>query len=92
MVKKNTKRASLADLELMNENGKLHHDSEAPTIENLASDFWDEAVILPPQGKTSVHLRVDSNVFEFFKSQGKGHLTRMNAVLRSYVEAHQTKS
>jgi uncharacterized protein (DUF4415 family) len=42
-----------------------------------------------PQGKTSVHPRVDSDVFEWFKKQGQGHLTRMNAVLRSYVDAQK---
>jgi len=44
--------------------------------------------VVPP-GKTSVHLRVDSDVFEWFKKQGDGHLTHMNAVLRSYVDAHR---
>jgi uncharacterized protein (DUF4415 family) len=42
-----------------------------------------------PPGKTTVHLRVDSDVLEWFKKQGDGHLTRMNAVLRSYVDAHR---
>ena len=36
-----------------------------------------------PTGKTSVHLRVDSDVLEWFRKQGRGHLSRMNAVLRS---------
>ena len=40
----------------------------------------------------SVHLRVDPDVLRWFKSQGEGHLTRMNAVLRSYYLAHQEKS
>jgi hypothetical protein len=26
-----------------------------------------------PSGKTSVHLRIDSDVFEWFKKQGEGH-------------------
>jgi uncharacterized protein (DUF4415 family) len=43
-----------------------------------------------PAGKTSVHLRLDSDVVEWFRSRGKGHLTRMNAVLRAYVEAQTT--
>jgi len=34
-------------------------------------------------------LRVDSDVLEWFRAQGKGHLTRMNAVLRSYVAAQK---
>jgi uncharacterized protein (DUF4415 family) len=42
-----------------------------------------------PPGKTSIHLRVDSDVVEWFKAGGKGHLTRMNAVLRAYVDAHK---
>ena len=32
--------------------------------------------------------RVDTDVVEWFKTRGKGHLTRMNAVLRAYVDAH----
>jgi uncharacterized protein (DUF4415 family) len=36
-----------------------------------------------------VHLRVDADVLAWFKAQGRGHLTRMNAVLRAYMEAHK---
>lgn len=91
MAKRNTKRASLSEIAAMQKNGELHHDANAPIGEELNADFWDKAAIVEPQGKTSVHLRVDSDVFDYFKDQGKGHLTRMNAVLRSYVEAHQSK-
>lgn len=42
-----------------------------------------------PSGKTSVHLRLDRDVADWFRAQGKGHLTRMNAVLRAYVQAHR---
>ena len=31
-------------------------------------------------------LRIDADVLDWFKGQGKGHQTRINAVLRSYVE------
>ena len=37
-----------------------------------------------PAGSPSVHLRLDSDVVDWFKARGKGHLTRMNAVLRAY--------
>jgi len=40
-----------------------------------------------PKGKTSVHLRLDTDVLDWFRAQGAGHLTRMNAVLRAYVDA-----
>lgn len=38
--------------------------------------------------KTDVHIRIDSDVLEWFKSQGKGYQSRINAVLRSYVVKH----
>jgi uncharacterized protein (DUF4415 family) len=63
--------------------------ADAPEAAPLGDDFWKRARIVMPQGKTSVHLRVDSDVFDWFKKQGEGHLTRMNAVLRSYVEAQK---
>ncbi len=40
---------------------------------------------MPP--KTSISLRVDSDVLDWFKSAGPGYQTRMNAVLRAYKEA-----
>lgn len=40
---------------------------------------------LPP--KTSISLRVDADVIEWFKAQGPGYQTRMNLVLRAYRDA-----
>jgi uncharacterized protein (DUF4415 family) len=51
-------------------------------------DFWRNAsVVTPPPGKASVHLRLDADVLAWFRAQGRGHLSRMNAVLRSFMEA-----
>ncbi len=47
---------------------------------------WSKAKIYYPKGKLPVSLRVDADVFAFFKSNGRGYQTRMNAVLRSFVE------
>jgi len=44
---------------------------------------------MPPRGKYSIHLRINSDVLEWFKAQGRGRLTRMNVVLRSFMEAHK---
>lgn len=40
---------------------------------------------LPP--KTSISLRVDQDVLEWFKKQGPGYQTRINAVLRAFRDA-----
>ena len=39
----------------------------------------------PP--KTAISLRVEKDVLEWFKAQGPGYQTRMNAVLRAYRDA-----
>lgn len=57
----------------------------------LEPEFWRTARAALPGPKISIHLRVDTDVFEWFRRQGKGHLTRMNAVLRSNMEAHSKK-
>jgi uncharacterized protein (DUF4415 family) len=66
--------------------------ADAEEIE-LDESFWKRAELIPPiaQRKSSVHLRVDSEVLDWFRDRGKGHLTRMNAVLRAYYEAHRGK-
>ena len=43
-----------------------------------------------PQTKTAISLRVDPDVLDFFKSAGRGYQTRMNAVLRAYMEAKKS--
>ena len=41
----------------------------------------------PVAPKTSLALRIDADVVEWFKAQGPGYQTRMNAVLRAFKEA-----
>lgn len=53
---------------------------------------WTRAKLVLPTRKRSVHLRVDADVLEFFKAGGKGHITRMQAVLRAYVDAHKRRA
>jgi uncharacterized protein (DUF4415 family) len=36
-----------------------------------------------------VHLRLEQEIIDFFKGQGKGHISRMQAVLKAYVTAHK---
>ena len=60
-------------------------------IEDGTSDIdWTKGKLVVPAGtKESVHLRIDPDVLAWFRSQGPGHLTRINSVLRKYYEAHQ---
>lgn len=42
--------------------------------------------------KSQLTLRIDQDVIEFFKSQGRGYQTQINQLLRAYMEAHKTNS
>ena len=41
-----------------------------------------------PRPKELVSIRIDPDVLDWFRGQGARYQTRINAVLRSYVEAH----
>jgi uncharacterized protein (DUF4415 family) len=82
-------RYTVEELERMEAEGQSETRADAPRGTPVGPDFWKNARVVLPSGKTSVHLRVDSEVFDWFRQQGNGHLTRMNAVLRSYYEAHR---
>ncbi len=90
MKKKSTMvRHSLSQIRAIRERGEDKTSPDAPEAESLSADFWKDARVVMPRGKTSVHLRLDNDVVEWFKAKGKGHLTRMNAVLKAYVEAQK---
>jgi uncharacterized protein (DUF4415 family) len=57
-------------------------------IPELDEAFFERAVIVLPKPKASVSIRLDQEVLDWFKSQGKGYQTRINALLRAYMEAH----
>jgi len=41
----------------------------------------------PASGKASISLRVDADVLKWFRAQGPGYQTKMNAVLRAFKDA-----
>jgi uncharacterized protein (DUF4415 family) len=91
MGKDGIKQFSLTDLRKRHDRGEGQTRHDAPTRE-LDDEFWQHAQVHVPPAKTSVHLRLDADVLEWFRAQGRGHLTRMNAVLRSYMQAQKRRS
>ena len=43
----------------------------------------------PVSKKALLSLRIDSDVVEWFRAQGAGYQSKMNALLRAYMEAHK---
>jgi uncharacterized protein (DUF4415 family) len=58
--------------------------------DGILPEGWEAQITLGiPEPKQDVHIRLDPMVLRWFKSQGPGYQTRINAVLRSFVEAKQ---
>ncbi len=55
-------------------------------IPETAENFWADADIVLPKEKTAISIRLDNDVLDFFRNQGKGYQTKINAILRSYMD------
>ena len=51
--------------------------------------MWKNAKLVMPERKKPVLLRLDGDVLEWFRRSGRGYQTRINAVLRSYVQSRR---
>jgi len=63
-----------------------------PDAAPLVDEGWFEhARFVAPPTKAAINIRLDRDVLDFFKSEGAGYQTRMNAVLRAYMEHEHKK-
>lgn len=58
-------------------------------IAKLDDTFFHNAQLKTPS-KQPVTLRLDADVLAFFKAEGQGYQTRINLLLRKYMEAQQS--
>lgn len=65
-------------------------DIDYSDIPELNEEWFKKARIVMPKKKKAISLRLDQDIFEWFKSQGKGYQTKINAILRAYMNAHHT--
>ena len=63
----------------------ITEDPDAAPI--LDADWFRNAELVLPAAKVPTSMRVDGDVMDWFKAQGRGWQTRMNAVLRAYAKA-----
>ena len=61
-------------------------------IPELDEEFFRNAEIRLPKRKQHVSMRLDSDVLDWFRKQGQGYQTRINAVLSAYVRARKKAS
>lgn len=68
------------------------HGIDYSDIPPTEAKFLEKAQVVLPPVKTHLSLRLDEDAVEWFKRQGAGYQTKINAALRSYAQAHSTKS
>ena len=70
-------------------------DIDFSDLPEVPPEMFAKAVIkrgLTPHTKTQLTLRLDSDVLTWFKRQGRGYQTKMNALLRAYMEEHRAQA
>ena len=60
-------------------------DPDAAPIADAA--WFRDATLVLPEPKQAISLRIDPDVLAWYRDQGPGYQSRMNAVLRAYAEA-----
>ncbi len=68
----------------------IQFDEDSP---RTRPEDWATAIVHkglpPPRKKTQIALRLDDDVLTWFKNQGPGYQTRINAILKDYKDAHE---
>jgi uncharacterized protein (DUF4415 family) len=67
-------------------NGEIEAQIAADPDEAGMVTDWDSATLEMPQPNAVFNMRIDRDVLEDFHKMGKGYQTRINAVLRSYMD------
>ena len=63
---------------------------EDPDAEPTDEAFWKGARVVMPRPKETVTMRLDADLLEWFRNE-RGYQTRINAILRAYMNAHTTR-
>ncbi|MCM2471891.1 BrnA antitoxin family protein [Rhizobium sp. CG5] len=56
-----------------------------PDWQDFMDIDWSKAVLVIPQKKKAISIRLDEDIVDFFQATGKGYQTRINAVLRHFM-------
>jgi uncharacterized protein (DUF4415 family) len=68
---------------------KLEESIRGDVDEPQDEPDWTKAVVGIPARKDHINIRVDHDVLQWFRSNGKGYQTLMNNVLRAFVQTRQ---
>lgn len=94
MRKTTTSRKSKTDWKYLD--SLKDEDIDLSDIPEASPEMFARAIVrrgLKPVGpKKLLTLRIDQDVVEWYQRQGRGYQTRINSLLRAYMEEHQRKT
>lgn len=89
MSKHSSSKRSRTDLKRLD--SLKSKDIDLSDLPEVSPERFAQAVVreglAPIRGKEQVTLRLDSDVLTWFRSQGRGYQTKINSLLRAYMEA-----
>ena len=92
MSKASTSKESLTDWQRLD--ALQDEDIDLSDAPEITPEMFAKAVVRrglkPPPNKRQITIRLDADVLKWYRAQGEGYQTRINALLRAYMEAHQT--
>ena len=89
-VRKSLNEASISKERLAQLASRRDDDIDFSDIPETDKAFWKDAKLVETPAKKQLSIRLDADVLEWLKSQGKGYHSRINAILRSYYEVHRS--
>src|SRR5271169_5706969 len=84
-MRKNENIARFSADKIRREIARLADKDEGP----LAAGWESTVMVGLPPAKQDIHIRLDGDILDWFKARGKGYQTRINAVLRAFVQTRQ---
>jgi len=92
MNKESTLKESLTDWERLD--ALQDEDIDLSDMPEVTPEMFAKAVVRrglkPAPSKQQITIRLDDDVLEWFRAQGKGYQTRINSLLRAHMDAHQS--
>jgi uncharacterized protein (DUF4415 family) len=80
-----------ARLDTMTEEEVEQQAAEDMADLGIDPDWMEHAEVITPRTKDRVTVRLDHDILEWLKAQGRGYQTRINAILRAYVESQRAR-
>ena len=73
--------------------GLKDEDIDLADVPEVSPEMFARAIVRrglkPVSRKAQLTLRLDSDVLDWFRRQGQGYQTKINALLRAYMDAHK---